>query len=119
MATEKCLNEIVTKYACTISGLEELSSPEDKILCIVKYKQYSDKMAEMNSLPESLYERFYYLLANICKSNRDMVLQQCVYQLIFVLQLREEIGDELVDILFGKDKEHLLDGDCLFNKPID
>ena len=113
MATEKCLNEIVTKYACTISGLEELSSPEDKILCIVNYMQYSEKASGMNSFPESLYNRFYYLLGSICESK--MVLQQCVYQLIFILHLKEEIEDELVNILFGKNKEHFLYGDCLFN----
>jgi hypothetical protein len=45
-----------------------------------------------------------------------MVLQQCVYQLIFMLNLQEEREDELVTILFGKDKEYLLDGDCLFNE---
>jgi hypothetical protein len=45
-----------------------------------------------------------------------MVLQQCVYQLIFILHLKEEIEDELVNILFGKDKEHFLYGDCIFNK---
>jgi hypothetical protein len=116
MATERCLNEIVTKYACTI-GLEELSSPEDKIICIVNYIQYSEEASEMNSFPESLYDRFYYLLGTICESK--MVLQQCVYQLIFMLHLREEIADELVDILFGKDKEYFLYGDCLFNKAID
>lgn len=115
MATEKCLNEIVTKYVSTI-GCEELSCPDDKILCIVNYTQYSEKASETNSFPESLYDRFYYLLGSICESNRDMVLQQCVYQLIFILYLREEIEDELVNILFGKDKEYLLDGDCLFNE---
>ena len=114
MATERCLNEIITKYACTISGLEELSSPADKIRCIVKYIQYSEKASGMNSSPESLYNRFYYLLGSICESK--MVLQQCVYQLIFILHLKEEIEDELVDILFGKDKEHFLYGNCLFNK---
>ena len=114
MATEKCLDEIVNKYSASI-GCEELSCPEDKILCIVNYIQYAEEAVEMNSFPESLYNRFYYLIGSICESNRDMVLQQCVYQLIFILHLREEIENELVAILFGKDKEHLLDGDCLFN----
>lgn len=115
MATEKCLEEIVTKYSGTI-GCQELSCPDDKILCIVNYIQYSEKASEMYSFPESLYDRFYYLLGTICKSNREMVLQQCVYQLIFILHLQEEIEDELVNILFGKDKEHLLDGACIFNE---
>jgi len=115
MATEKCLDEIVAKYACNIE-CQQLSCPDDKILCIVNYIQYSEKASEMYSFPESLYERFYYLLGSICESNRDMVLQQCVYQLIFMLNLQEEREDELVTILFGKDKEYLLDGDCLFNE---
>lgn len=115
MATEKCLEEIVNKYSGTI-GCEKLSCPEDKIICIVNYIQYSEEASEMNSFPESLYDRFYYLLGTICKSNRDMVLQQCVYQLIFILHLREEIEDELVKILFGKDKEYLFIVKCLFNE---
>jgi hypothetical protein len=114
MATEKCLDEILGKYMCSID-CEELSCPDDKILCIVNYIQYSEEATEMNSFPETLYDRFYYLLGTICESTRDMVLQQCVYQLIFMLNLQEDREDELVTILFGKDKEHLLDGECLFN----
>ena len=114
MATEKCLDEIVNKYSVSI-GCEELTCPEDKILCLVNYIQYSEEASESYSFPESLYDQFYYLIGSICKSNRDMVLQQCVYQLIFILHPKVEIENELCSILFGKDKEHLLDGDCLFN----
>ena len=114
MATEKCLEEIVTKYSATI-GCEELTCPEDKIICIVNYVQYSEEASESYSFPERIYYTFYYLLGTIKESNRDMVLQQCVYQLIFILHLKLEIEDELVSILFGKDNEHLLEGRCLFN----
>jgi hypothetical protein len=114
MATEKCLDEIVNKYSASI-GCEELTCPEDKILCLVNYTQYSEEASESYSFPECIYYRVYYLLGTIRESNRDMVLQQCVYQLIFILHLKVEIENELCSILFGKDNEHLLKGDCLFN----
>ena len=98
MATEKCLDEILGKYMCSID-CQELSCPDDKILCIVNYIQYSKEATEINSFPETLYDRFYYLLGTICESTRDMVLQQCVYQLIFMLNLQSNYMGEYSAVL--------------------
>ena len=114
MTSEKCLNMIIDKYMGCLE-YDKMNTPEKNIQKIVEYIQLSEFRADANSYPEHLYQRFYSLLWNINSKNRDMVLQQCVHQLIYMLYLLKEAEDELVTILFGKNNEYFIYGECLFN----